>query len=533
MGVLLLVLLISPALASAQSEDFTIKLFGSTDIEAPTTPVLLDVAPLTTDQINVRWSTSTDNFAVFGYVVVRDGVGIATTTLTTYNDSGLSPSTTYSYEVIAFDGVPNYSTSSVAVATSTLAIPAPAPSSAVSTQSGTRIRVVLDSIDVTVGVATATMDVRVQRPARIEVRLGETSSYEKGYFAGSVYRRDHIVPINDLRANTTYYYEVVGYTLTGVQTVLEQGSFTTADNTPPSSPVNVVNFGVTLDGTAVRANWELPLGIPTDARVRVVRSHLGFPGALDDGVVVYEGRGVTALDESAFTAGDIAYYTAFVIDPNGLVSSGAVSLIRNSDDASLPGDFGNSSLGNNGDGTSIDTSSTTNNQVPPDPNMPQPQDIFVSQDGVTYSFASSTIPLAGDELFFVSIPANKIVGAFKTIVVTLDDPRGSGKNFSFLLRLNNTQTEYTATIAPVQIAGTSALLVDVYDYNAKVVGSYRTQLEFTKARGTSSSTFELLMWRLQILVWQLLAIVPILTLAGVWFIFWYRRNEDEDNQPSV
>ena len=520
----------------AQSEEFTIKVFGSEDLEPPTTPVILSAVPLTFDQIDLQWSTSTDNFTVFGYVVFRDGVSIATTTLTTYSDSGLSASTTYSYEVAAFDNVPNYSTSSVAVATTTLAAPVIVTPPVATPPTATIARVVLDSVDVTVGVAAATIKVAVRQPARIEVRLGETTGYEKGYFAGSVYRRDHTVPINDLRANTTYYYEIIGYTPSGIQTVLRQGSFTTGNDAPPTSPANVVNFTVTLDGPAALASWDLPGRFPGDARVRIVRSHLGFPTALDDGAVVYEGRGQNVRDPSAFAFGDIAYYTAFVIDPNGLVSSGAVALIRKTRDTSLPGDLGDSSLGNSGEPVvtdTADTGSTTSNQAPIDPNMPNLQDIVVSQGGAVYSFASTTIPLNSNDQFYVSIAANKIAGEFKTIVATLDDPRGSGRNFSFLLRLNNDRTEYTATIAPVQAEGNARLLVDVYDYSAKVVGSYQTQLVFTAARGTSSSTFEVVLWRLQTFAWGILLFTPLVTLAGIWFIFRRRRAEDEDNQPSV
>lgn len=520
----------SPLLAAAQSEDFTIRVFGAEDTEPPSTPVILSVTPLTPDQIDITWSTSTDNFDVFGYVVRRDGVGIATTTLTSFSDTGLTASTTYSYEVLAFDGVPNYSSSSAAVATTTLDIPVTPVAPVEPVQYSTIARVVLDSVRIDAGVTSATMAIEVRQPARIEVRVGETQSYEKGYFVGSVYRRGHKVPVNDLRPNTTYYYEIVGYTPSGMQTILQQGSFTTANDAPPLSPVNVENFTVTVADAVVTARWQLPDSAPDGALVRVVRSHLGFPVAINDGMIVYEGTGVMVRDSGAFMAGDIAYYTAFVIDPNGLVSSGAVALARKTAATSLPGDYGDAAFGS-GEGGVTNSTVPTINPVPFDPSMPQPKDIFVTQGVVVYSFASSSIDLRSDELFTVSIPANKIAGAFKTIVATLGDPRGSGKTFSFLLRLNSERTEFTATIAPVQVAGVSELLVDVYDYNAKVVGSYRTQVEFSVARGTGSSTLEIILWRLQALAWGSLLVVPLLTIAGIWFLF--RRRQDEDNEPSV
>jgi len=536
--VICLLLAICPVFVSAQNEDFTIRVFGSSDTEAPTTPIMQSVTPITVDQIDLRWSTSTDNFTVFGYVVFRDGVSIATTTLTTYSDSGLSASTTYSYEVVAFDSVPNYSSSSIPVATTTLAIPVVVVPDPVTTSPplSTIARVVLDSIDVTSDVTAATINIQVRQSARIEVRLGETPSYDKGYFVGSVYRRGHVVPINDLRPNTTYYFEVVGYTPYGIQNVLQQGSFTTLNDAPPPSPVNVTNFTATLDGSAVEASWDLPSTFAPGARVRVVRSHLGFPTGLDDGVVVYEGGGQAMRDASAFVAGDVAYYTAFVLDPNGQVSSGAVALIRQSGQANASDSTGTAENPLPTDSGSLevpDASSTPYELIPVDPSMPQLTDILISQENVTYSFASTSIPLSSNQLFYVSIPANKIVGKFKTIVATLDDPRGSGKNFSFLLRLNNEETEYTATIAPVQAAGQARLLVDIYDYSAKVVGSYQTQLVFTADRGVSSSTFEVFVWRIQTFAWGILLLTPFITLGGIWFVFRRRHKQDEDNVTSV
>jgi len=534
-GLYVLLVLGSPALILAQSDDFTIRIFGAVDIVAPTVPVITSVTPVTVSQIDVVWGPSTDNFTVFGYVVLRDGVPIATTTITSFSDSGLAASTTYSYQVVAFDSVPNYSSSSVAIATTTLAIPPAVVPPTIPDQPpqvSTIARVALESSSVVVGVSAATLQVQVRMPARIEVRLGRTRSYETGYFVGSIYRREHLVPINDLQSNTTYYYEVIGYTPSGAQTVLRQGSFTTDNDAPPPSPANVVNFAVVVAGEAVTASWQRPDGFPTDGLVRVVRSHLGFPATINDGLVVYEGRGDTLRDTEAFALSDIAYYTAFVIDPNGLVSSGAIAVARQTNNTNLPGDLGGSALGNDGVGVPTQAQPLYD-QLPPDPNMPLPAEILVSQGGVTYSFASSSITLASDELFTVAIEAGAIAGAFKTIVVTLDDPRGSGKTFSFLLRLNNDRTQYTATIAPVWAAGTATLLVDVYDYDAKVVGSYATQLVFEVARGTSSSTFELVWFRLQAAMWGLLLVVPLLTLGGLWLLFRRRRQEDEDNETSV
>ena len=75
---------------------------------------------MSTSQINLSWSASTDNIGVSAYNVWRDGVQVATTSALTYADTGLSPSTTYTYTVAAFDAAGNVSPPSVAASATTL-----------------------------------------------------------------------------------------------------------------------------------------------------------------------------------------------------------------------------------------------------------------------------------------------------------------------------------------------------------------------------------------------------------------------------
>jgi chitodextrinase len=51
----------------------------------------------------VSWSASTDAVGVAGYNGFRDGVKLGTTALRSYQDSGLTQATTYTYAVSAFD----------------------------------------------------------------------------------------------------------------------------------------------------------------------------------------------------------------------------------------------------------------------------------------------------------------------------------------------------------------------------------------------------------------------------------------------
>src|SRR6185503_19192131 len=79
-------------------------------------------AAVSSSEIDLSWAASTDNVGVAGYRVYRGGALAATVASgTTYQDTGLSASTTYSYTVVAFDAAGNGSSASAPVAATTSA----------------------------------------------------------------------------------------------------------------------------------------------------------------------------------------------------------------------------------------------------------------------------------------------------------------------------------------------------------------------------------------------------------------------------
>ena len=86
------------------------------DTTAPSAPSSLTATPASGTQINLSWTASTDNVGVTGYQVERcQGAGcssfalITTATGTTYNDTGLTAGTSYTYRVRATDAPGNLS----------------------------------------------------------------------------------------------------------------------------------------------------------------------------------------------------------------------------------------------------------------------------------------------------------------------------------------------------------------------------------------------------------------------------------------
>jgi hypothetical protein len=94
------------------------------DTAAPSTPAGLSASAVSSSQINLSWSASTDNVGVTGYRVFRDGTLLATLgAVTAYQNTGLTPSTSYSYTVQAIDAAGNASAQSDSASATTQAAP--------------------------------------------------------------------------------------------------------------------------------------------------------------------------------------------------------------------------------------------------------------------------------------------------------------------------------------------------------------------------------------------------------------------------
>ncbi len=82
---------------------------GGGDSTAPSVPGNLRSTGTTSSSVSLAWNASTDNVGVTGYNVYRNGTLITTVTGTTYTDTGLNASTTYTYRVRARDAANNLS----------------------------------------------------------------------------------------------------------------------------------------------------------------------------------------------------------------------------------------------------------------------------------------------------------------------------------------------------------------------------------------------------------------------------------------
>lgn len=140
------------------------------DTTAPSVPTNLVPTVASSTQINLAWTASTDNVAVFGYEVQRcSGAGcqswvtVSTPTPNSYQSTGLSPSTLYRFRIRARDTatVTNFSAYTAVVQATTSAAPTLPPPSApvlnsVTFQVSTAPMIVVEQVNPVPGVGAGT-----------------------------------------------------------------------------------------------------------------------------------------------------------------------------------------------------------------------------------------------------------------------------------------------------------------------------------------------------------------------------------------
>jgi hypothetical protein len=169
------------------------------DTQSPSTPAGLSANATSYNSIKLTWKASTDNTGVTGYTILRDSVPIATIgATTTYTDTGLSASTSYSYQVQALDAAGNKSAISGKVSAKTQNVAdsqAPAKVLGVNAQAVSETQVNLTWQPATDNIGVASYDVYRSTGGADPQVIGSSSTTSYGD--------------SNLSANTTYAYYVV------------------------------------------------------------------------------------------------------------------------------------------------------------------------------------------------------------------------------------------------------------------------------------------------------------------------------------
>lgn len=419
------------------------------DIVSPSAPASISAVGITSSQIEVTWGDATDDYAVMGFYIYRDGVRIADVASfpRDYVDSGLTPSTSYDYTVTAYDGAGNESlhTATVTATTLTAVVPAASGGATPSGRNGTTITV--NDFVITPSDTSALVSFTANIPVSGTLTIN-------GQTLRQTTRTNHHYIIRNLLPHTTYYFHLDLVDANGNTLVFDKVPFTTLLTALARQPLNVMGFSATARTPSIDLAWALPSDSSV-VGVRIVRSTLFYPTHPYDGEVMYENTDssdVTQFEDTKVKVGQTYYYTIFTEDIAGNFSSGVVSAAR---------------ISRLGEPVVIST---------PLENLPQAlhvdpkiealllKNFLFIQNGNNIPVKGGVVVINGEKNLTLALKSYLLPRVLKTIAVTLVTNEEKPKSFTVILRPNKNNTRYEATIAALGESGTYRIKVSVIDF---------------------------------------------------------------------
>jgi serine protease len=305
---------------------------AAADTTAPTVPGSLTASASSSSAIGLSWSASTDSggSGLAGYKIERctgssctSFAQIATTTSTSFSNTGLAASTTYRYRVRAHDGAGNNSGYSTIASANTQSAPPPSnvlqKGVAVTGLAGSAGSELRYTMEVAAGASNLTFTMSGGTgDADLYVRFGSaptTSSYNcRPYLSGNNETCTIAAP-----STGTWHVMVRGYTtFSGVSLV---GNFT-AGSTQPSFFENTADYAIRDNSTV-----ESPISVsgrsgnaPTALKVNVRIIHT-YIGDLVVDLIAPNGSVFNLHNRSGGSADNII--TTYTVNASGSVANGS------------------------------------------------------------------------------------------------------------------------------------------------------------------------------------------------------------------
>jgi chitodextrinase len=205
---------------------------ASTDTTPPSAPTNLSASAASATRVDLSWTAATDNVGVTGYEIFRGATSIATIgNVTTYSDTGLQPSSGYTYTVRARDAAGLWSSLSTPASATTFAdttAPSKPTNLSATAVNATRVHLSWSASTDDIGVT----NYEISRDGSVLTTVGAVTSYNDDTVVGA----------------TSYAYSVKALDAAGNPSAASDvANVTTPDGTPPSAPTG-------LTATAVSAS---------------------------------------------------------------------------------------------------------------------------------------------------------------------------------------------------------------------------------------------------------------------------------------
>lgn len=488
--ILIAVVLIVPKVLLA--DDFNVSLTVLGDLDAPTVPTNLTATAVSSTRVDLSWSASTDNVAVVGYNIYRDNTFLTSTSNTSYSDTGLISNTTYTYSVSAYDAIPNESANS---SEATVITPTSGGASGGSTPAKAfDIDVYIDT-NIDSAVITWTTDL----PAKTKIKWGRDMGVSEGTILDPNLENDHKAVISALNPQTKYYFVIES---TNALDIVSEYSGEFRTDVLKELVPNVTGLKARAVGDDIVLEWQNPEASQFEG-VWISRSDKFFPTDRMEGKMVYEGDGESFVDNSV-SKDKTYYYSVFSYDEDGRYSSGSLVSVS-------VGEAKRPILGVIG---------TPHEKI----EKLELDDIKVFQDGELKKLKDGHISISGNKNTTLLFEYEDVPEVLKAIVVELVDAKDENKSFSFLLRINEDKTAYTATIGPLGQSGQYKMYVQIFDYKNQGVkileGSLiASTITYIDAEGVDSKFMKFLPG-----IFGILILIIIGAIRGIRMIFRSKRE---------
>ena len=279
----------------------------------PTVPANLTVTGVTQISVSLSWSPSVDSGGMGGYRVLKGTsrsnllIVAPAVTNTSYIDSNVLPSSSYYYEVEAYNSIGINSALSNMVSATTPALPAPTKLAATSVSNSSISLSWMPSggADVPVGYRI----LKGSSPNALNIIVASNP--------GTTYTDTNVAP------QKTYYYEVEMVDSVGLTSVPSNMlAVTTLANPTPQAPSGLTV--TTNSKTSVTLNWNAPLGSDPAASYKLYKGT--NPASLNLTATGITGTAYTDTNVGPYST---YYYDVVAVDANGQssVASGEVSVL--------------------------------------------------------------------------------------------------------------------------------------------------------------------------------------------------------------